>query len=173
MEFEVFYKLLNENIEKSQVADRKGWLTIIYTHNFELLRFKNIFNEASPKVNRFLWMISELGALYPAYLRSQLPALFDLSKNTNFDFKAAFASYWNMVGVPEENEGEAIDLLFKWIASPLENVTIKSRAIFTLHQLVIKYPDLNHEFQAVLNAQLKKYSKDFDKRILKVLHQLN
>jgi len=99
----------------------------------------------------------------------ELPYLMNFCSAVNQDYKTYFASYWLYVGVPFENEGEAIDLLFQFIVSPKTNITTKSRAVLVLFNLTKKYPELKNEFRYSLKDQLNKYSKDFDKRITKIL----
>lgn len=114
-------------------------------------------------------MISDIAILSPNRLLSELPYLLTFCSTINQDYKTYFASYWLYVGVPTENEGEAIDLLFQFIMSPKTNVTVKSRSTLVLFNLSKKYPELKNELRYSLKDQLNKYSKDFDKRITKIL----
>ncbi|MFD1551021.1 hypothetical protein [Putridiphycobacter roseus] len=148
---------------------RKKWATIINENQFSTLDFLPILNEKEQIASRFLWLLSEVGEMYPAILKADLPAWFQQFEKGQVALKHALPTYWKIVGVPLENEGTAIDLLFAVIASNEANVTIKSRAIFVLHNLVQKYPHLKGEFEVCLNAQRNKYSAAFDKGIRKIL----
>ena len=109
----------------------------------------------------------------PGKLFSVLPFLLEFSENNlSFKYKTALASYWLYVGVPPENEGKAIDLLFQILLSNDTNVTIKSRALLVLYKLTRKYPELKGELKLCLVDQLDKHSLSFKKRAAKILNEI-
>ena len=105
---------------------------------------------------RFQWLISDIGTTNPERLINVLPVIFEM-RNEIFmpEFHQAFATWWSICGVPNENEAEAITLLFILIKSSQVNVTIKGRAIKALLPLAENYPELKPELILTLETQLK------------------
>ena len=145
------------------------WAINILEKNIDLKELAELLKYEKEIATKFLWMLSDIGILSPNRLLSELPYLLTLCSTINQDYKTYFASYWLYVGVPPENEGEAIELLFQFIVSPKTNVTVKSRSVLVLFNLTKKYPELKNELRYSLKEQLNKYSKDFDKRVTKIL----
>ena len=86
--------------------------------------------------------------------------------------KRPLPHFGSIVGVPPENEGRAIDLLFQWLLSADTNVTIKSRSLWVLLKLTKKYPELKNELKLCLQDQMDKYTNDFKKRATKILIEI-
>ena len=149
------------------------WATFIIEKNIDLKEPAELLKCEEKIATKFLWMLSDIGILSPNKLLLELPYLLNICNTVNQDYKTSFASFWLYVGVPSENEGEAIDLLFQFLVSPKTNVTVKSRSVLVLFNLTKKHPELKNELRYSLNDQLNKYSKDFDKRAAKILLQLD
>lgn len=165
----VFLEELKSFLPNSSYEQRKKWAIFIIENNVDLKELSVLIKCENKISTKFLWMLSDIAILKPNKLFIDLPYLLKLCNSVNPDYTTSFASFWLYVGVPEENEGEAIDLLFQFLVSPKVNVTIKSRSIFVLLNLSKKYPELKNELSYTLKDQLNKYSKDFDKRVAKVL----
>lgn len=164
-----FLEELKSSLPKSSYEQRNMWAINILEKNIDLKELAELLKYEKEIATKFLWMLSDIGILSPNRLLSELPYLLTLCSTINQDYKTYFASYWLYVGVPPENEGEAIELLFQFIVSPKTNVTVKSRSVLVLFNLTKKYPELKNELRYSLKEQLNKYSKDFDKRITKIL----
>jgi len=167
------YNELKENLQKSTHEQRKAWALIISEKQFSLKPFSKLL-ECKPAVpSRFLWLLSDVGNCDSKLLYNFLPYLLELRKDLgHIKTEASFANLWLIAGVPEENEAQAIDLLFNWLQSSDTNVTTKSRSLFVLFNLANKYPDLKQELKLSLIDQMDKYSSSFQKRASKILHQL-
>lgn len=165
----VFLQELKTSLPKSSYEQRKMWAIYILEKNIDLKELAELLKYEKEIATKFLWMLSDIGILSPNRLLSELSYLLTLCSTINQDYKTYFASYWLYVGVPSENEGEAIDLLFQFIVSPKTNITVKSRSALVLYNLTKKYPELKNELRYSLKGQLNKYSKDFDKRVAKIL----
>ena len=165
----VFLKELKSLLPKSSFEQRKMWATFIIEKNIDLKELTELLNCEKKIATKFLWMLSDIGILSPNKLLTELPYLLNLCNTVNQDYKTSFASFWLYVGVPSENEGEAIDLLFQFLVSPKTNITVKSRSILVLFNLTKKHPELKNELRYSLKDQLNKHSKDFDKRVAKIL----
>ncbi|HMS68164.1 MAG TPA: hypothetical protein PKD18_08495 [Saprospiraceae bacterium] len=164
-----FLEKLKSSLPKSSYDQRKMWAIYILEKNIDLKELAELLKYEKVIATKFLWMLSDIGILSPNRLLSELSYLFTLCSTINQDYKTYFASYWLYVGVPSENEGEAIDLLFQFIVSPKTNITVKSRSALVLFNLTKKYPELKNELRYSLIDQLNKYSKDFDKRVARIL----
>ena len=165
----VFLKELKSLLPKSSFEQRKMWATFIIEKNIDLKELTELLKCEKKIATKFLWMLSDIGILSPNKLLIELPYLLNLCNTVNQDYKTSFASFWLYVGVPLENEGEAIDLLFQFLVSPKTNITVKSRSVLVLFNLTKKHPELKNELRYYLKDQLNKYSKDFDKRVAKIL----
>lgn len=167
-----FYKELKSSLPTSTAEKRKIWATAIIEKNIDIKYLSKLLMCEQKIAIRFLWLLSELGTINPNKLLIELPFLLDLCDDLNPVYKKAFANYWLIVGVPMENEGQAIDLLFQWLLSADTNVTIKSRSILVLFKLTKKYPELKNELKICLQDQMDKHSHDFKKRASKILIEM-
>jgi len=145
------------------------WATTIIEKNLDIKALSELLKCERKIATRFLWLLSEIGELNPNRLFVELPFLLNLCDNLNQDYKTSFANFWLIAGVPSENEGEAIDILFKWLLSTDTNVTIKSRSFLVLFNLTKKYPELKNELKLCLNDQMDKHTNNFKKRAIKIL----
>lgn len=164
-----FYKELAASLAGSSSEQRRIWAAAIVEKNMDIKGFSNLLSCDPKTATRFLWLLSDIGISHPAKLLAALPYLFEVCKQHHRVYLSSFASFWMYVGVPPENEGEAIDLLFQLLVSNETNVTNKSRALFVLFELTKKYPELKNELRAAILDQQDKYSADFKKRAVKIL----
>ncbi|MBL4706223.1 MAG: hypothetical protein JKY54_16975 [Flavobacteriales bacterium] len=168
-----FYQDLEYSLPKSSASDRKIWAAKIIDDNIEVKNLCHLLLCKEDVASRFLWLLGELGEIQPTKLFPALPHLLTLNSGIyHIRTEASFAKFWLLCGIPLENEGVAIDLLFGWIQSPNCNVTTKSRSLFVLFKMTEKYPDLKNELRLCLEEQLHKNTMDFDKRAKKLLAKL-
>lgn len=166
------YNTLKKHLPVSIGADRKTWAELIIANDIDIMELTKLLGCERGVATRFLWLLSDVGEVKPDVLFRALPYLFELSKGGKyFDFTLAFARWWRLTGVPEENEGEAIGLLFEWLSSDV-NVSIKSCVIIVLYELSGKYPELKDELRLCLEDRLGKETKDFNKKLLRMLEKL-
>jgi hypothetical protein len=167
-----FYQELESSLPVSTQAQRTKWATTIIEEDLDIRDLSRLLRCERKIASRFLWLLSDVAILHPPTLMKVLPFLFELSDQLDPVYKLSFASWWHYVGVPPENEGRAIDLLFQWLLSSETNVTTKSRSLWVLAKLTKKYPELKNELKLCLNEQMDKYSKDFEKRAAKILKEM-
>ena len=168
-----FYKELENSLPKSTSDDRKIWASTIIREDLDIKYLSKLVLCKEEVASRFLWLLSEIGEIDSSKLFKELPFLLDLNdKIKHVDTEASFANYWLISGVPIENEAKAIDLMFTWIQSADVNVTAKSRSLFVLFNLTKKYPELKNELKICLEDQMDKNTKDFSKRVKKILNKL-
>ena len=167
------YQELQELLPSSDGNQRKSWAKTIVENDIDLLELSDLLFCEKKIALRFSWLLSDIGMISPKKLRDALPDLLQKSEQVDhFPFVESFATYWQIAGVPESNESQAIDHLFGWIISGDTNTTTKSRSAKTLFQLAQKYPDLKNELSISLKSQIGKYSRDFDKKMLRLLTRL-
>lgn len=164
--------VLQTSLYASNAAQRLEWAKSIEENELDLKFFFQILKGEKKTAVRFMWFLTEVGTLNPKKLLEALPQLLDICEGLDPVFKTSFASYWLIAGVPLEQETKAIDLMFQYALSAQTNVTIKARAILVLYNLMKKYPELKNELKICILDQLDKYSKDFDKRMNKLLIEL-
>lgn len=167
-----FYRNLESGLPKSTEDQRQNWARTIVGQDMDLKQLSGLLRCEKKTATRFLWMLSGIGIISPGKLQEALPFLLEYVEAINPAYLTSFANYWLIAGVPPENEGKAIDLSFEWLMSAETNVTIKSRAVFVLFKLTRKHPELKNELRICLEDQMDKYSKDFKKRAVKVLKDL-
>ncbi|MES2679020.1 MAG: hypothetical protein V4635_04005 [Bacteroidota bacterium] len=167
-----FYRELESQIATSSGEKRKIWANTIIEKDISLKELSGLLKGEHKIASHFLWLISEIGILNPNKLLIELPFLLDLSDSLNPAYKTSLVSFWHYAGVPPENEGKAIDLLFQLLQSADTNVSIKTRCIWVLLKLAKKYPELKNELKVCLYDQNDKHTKDFKKRTVKLLLEL-
>lgn len=167
-----FYKELEFYLPTSTVEKRRIWAASIIENDIEIKNLSKLLECGHKVATRFLWLLAEIGQLNKNRLFIELPYLFELCDNLNPVYQQSFATFWLLTGVPPENEGKAIDLLFKLLLSNNTNVTIKSRAILVLFKLTEKYPELKNELRLCLAEQIDKHSNNFKKRVSKILAEI-
>ena len=168
-----FYRELETSLAASNGGQRKMWATTIIENDIDIKKLSGLLKCEQKIATRFLWLLSDIGILNPDKLLAELPFLLNFCDHLNPVYQASFASFWLYAGVPPENEGRAIDLLFQLLLSKNTGVTIKSRAVFVLLKLTKKYPELKNEFRICLEEQKDKHSNDFRKRAAKILIELH
>lgn len=150
-----------------------AWATRIVNESHDLHQLSTLLLEDYSIATRFSWLLSDVAAVDPGYLFAALPHLFSIREHpTQFNFTTSFATYWQLCGIPEKQEGEAVELLFEWLQTREVNVTTKSRDLKALLPLTEKYPDLKSELKLVLEEVKGLSSKEFEKRANKVLRDL-
>ncbi len=156
------------------MKDRQIWAKQIVDEGIDMKELANIFlfsNEASAL--QFTWLLSDIGNYNRDVLYKILPYLFEKREQTNIkDFKYQFVKYWSIAGIPEENEADAINLLFNWLNNSSTNVSTKTHAMLNLYKLSKKYPDIKNELKTGIETQLNKTSISFSTRAAKILKKL-
>lgn len=173
VKYEELYDELLSALAASSGSDRQAWAKLIVAEKIDIVSLCELLYEDKPIATRFSWLLSDIALTEPKVLYNVLPFLFQLRDKTSIpNFQYSFSKYWNYCSVPEEHEGEAIDLLFKWIEDPNVSVHIKTNSLNALSKILEKYPDLKNELKIVLEDQLDKNSVSFKRMATKVLMAL-
>ncbi len=168
-----FYKELESSLAASTGEKRKIWVTTIIEQDIAIKDLSKLLAGEQKIATRFLWLLSEIGLMSPAKLFSELPFLLDVCDQLNPVYKTSFANFWLIAGIPPEHEARAIDLSFQWLLSADTNVTIKSRSTWVLLKLMKKYPELRNELKLCLEDQMEKHTKEFNKKVKKILLKMD
>ena len=167
------YEELQVSLPESNAADRAKWAKQIIQEDLDVSQLLELATNQKEIASRFLWLLSDIAEVNLQTLQDILPALWALKEHIDPELMPhSFSKYWRLCGPAEEHEGEAIDLLFTWLTDPKRNITVKTNSMLALHQLTEKYPDLKNELRLSLESQLKNFSANFDKKVLRVLSQL-
>jgi hypothetical protein len=168
-----FLNLLLASLPGSSGADRKLWARLIVENNFDIEVLSVCLDQEYKIASRFLWLLSDIGEYNGAFLGKYISFLFEKSQSgTSLNFDTSFAKYWFLAGIPEEHEGIATDLLFKWLNAPDINVSIKFHVLNALFELCQKYPELKEELTASIEDQLTKNKLSFDKKATTILTKI-
>ena len=161
---------------KSDRSDRnrKKWASNIIEQGIPLKDLTEILYAQKPINTRFTWLLGYICELSPSTVFPIITYLFTNRHEIDvLNFNRSLAKMFWLCGIPDEIEGEAADEMFKWMLNPIEQVSVKSYALFALTKLAAKHPDLKNELEWVIKDQLTKNSASFKKRAEKILQQLD
>lgn len=167
--FPAFVEELRQFLPTSTSAQRDVWAQRIVENDWKICDLSCLLQENPKTATRFLWLLTQIGHISPEKLRPELPYLFAVCETIDASYLPSFATFWSVVGVPEEQEGRAVDVLFDVIRNPKTTVTIKSRALSALAKLITKYPELQNEWRSCLEEQQHLHSATYQKRVRKWL----
>ena len=168
----IFYNELQQSLPSATGPQLKAMAAAILKNKVPLESLFPLLKEEAKTATHFLWLLSDIGLQEKSYLFTALPSLLVYIKTCNSKYQANMSNYWRIAGVPIENEGEAIDLLFQFVLSNAVVPSIKVRAFEVLLRLCKKYPDMKQELKICLEAQRERYTVDFGKRVGKMLEGL-
>lgn len=159
------YDELVKELPTSYSSQRDKWAKQIIDNRIDLKLLCELL-KYSPKVAmRFTWLLSDVGIVNPEYLKNYLSYLLKLSnEKLAVDLKPQMVKYWFIAGMPAEDEGEAIDLLFKVLYSHEYKLHFKHSAIKCLLRELKKYPELKEELKIAVEMQLETDTTDNFKR---------
>lgn len=168
-----FRTKLKDSLPNSTGEQRKQWANEIVERNIFLHDLSDLLFDDKSLASRFLWLLSHVGMKSPQILLEFSPFILKHRESIKYKTEASLANYWLIGGVPEDDEGEAIDLLFKWMQSPTVDVGAKYRSIGVLLALCYKYPELKNEFILCLQDQKDKHTKTFRRKVESALSALS
>lgn len=77
------------------------------------------------------------------------------------------------IEIPEEYEGEIIELCFLFLLNQKEAIAIKAFSISVLAKLTLKYPELSNELCVIIEDQMPHQSAAFKSRGKRILNNLS
>lgn len=169
-------ELINQLATELPLSDensRQKWAKTVIGSGVELKSLFPLLEMHDKISSRFLWLLSNIGKQEPNQLQKSLPEFYRYCQIHNKQkFLPSLATFWQIAGVPENQEGIATHLLFQWIQSSELNVSIKSRALEVLFKLVNKHADLKPEFKLCVENQLEKNTEQFRIKASKLLERV-
>ena len=76
------------------------------------------------------------------------------------------------VSIPEEWQGEIMNICFEYVASPAEAIAVKAFSLTVLGNLAKVYPEIIPELKLVIEEQFEGQSPAFKSRAKKILAEL-
>lgn len=147
--------------------------TRIVTENFDLEELIPLVYEPEKVSSRFFWLLSDIAELLPEKLIEIQPKLLALKDKTTYkNIRHSFSRYWNLHGINDSIESEALELLFKWLADSNSTVSVKVHSMHALELMSSFYPEIIGELKATIQEQIGKSTASFDKTANRVLQNL-
>lgn len=169
---EELYNTLQAQLAGSTGAERIAWAKDIVANDC-LKQLLPLLMGDKQTAYRFSWLLSDVGMADPEVLFRELPYMFSIRQQvTAPKFGGQFVKYWRMAGIPEEHEGEAIDIMFQYVMDPKADTHIKTVSLTVLHGLAKKYPELNNEIKLCIEEQINTADVSFQKTAKKILAEL-
>jgi hypothetical protein len=151
-------------------ANRRRWAAYIAENKIELVRIADLIHAERFIAMRFMWMVGGLCETSPETVFPAIPYFFSERQRVQIlNYHSSLARMFQLVGIPADMEGEAVDAMLIWLQSREENVTTKTRALSALQKLGVKYPELNREIRVILESLLGTHTTTFDRKIRKIL----
>lgn len=167
------YEELHAKLATSDGADRRSWGRLIAEHDVDIEELMPLLFAERKTAQRFAWLLSDIGIASAEKLFSVLSYAFEKRHETEIlDFEQQFVKYWRIAGVPWQDKGMAIDLMFALLTGPKVGPHIKSVSAEVLYSLTKEYPDLVNELKLCLEQELDKNTDAFRKKAEGILRKL-
>ncbi|MEZ4805818.1 MAG: hypothetical protein R2852_10125 [Bacteroidia bacterium] len=167
------YNVLLKGLSNGDAAFRIKWAEFCVEHQIKFQELFPLMNQDTRTAKRFMSFVSDCACIDSNYIYTILVELFSFRTQVHtIQIESHFAKFWDLCGLPPENEAEAINLLFDWVKDKNSNESVLTHSLSLLNALRLKYPDLTPEFIGTIESQIGKSYKLFDKKALKILNTL-
>lgn len=167
------YHTLLTQLKQSTGANRTAWAMQIVDDEIDLQELSGLLFEEQSIATRYSWLLSDIGMEQPQKLFDLLPYLFAQRHKTNaLNFAQQMVKYWRIAGIPEEQKGHAIDVMFGWLMDPKESTHIKTVSLDVLAKLLEEYPDLKNELKLCLEQQPEDIDISFKRKVKQIIKTL-
>ena len=157
-------KQLKLELPQSHAETRKHFAQVICEQQIDLNDLLPLAFENETVASRFFWLLSDVGEIDARKLVNFLPKLFSIRDEITYqNIPHSFSRYWNLYGIPEENEAEAIEHLFAWLADSNSKVSVKVHAMRALFKLSKKHEGIRNELVATIHKEIGNSTEQFDK----------
>ncbi|MGB0882653.1 MAG: hypothetical protein ACPGSO_06835 [Vicingaceae bacterium] len=135
------------------------------------------FIEGPVRITQYAaWPMSDVAKKHPHLLFKYYPLLIDLLNlpNKHNAINRNIMRAFQFVEIPEEYEGEILDVSFKLLNSSSEPVAVKAFSMTVIYNLSKKYPEIKQELSASIEALMPNGSAGIKSRggkILKAIQQ--
>lgn len=158
---------------KAQCAKVVNWVAD-KQERFDKL-FTLFLKEEYRVTQRAAWPVSYCVIAHPAFLDKHWKSFVENLKKHNLHdaVKRNSVRLLQHLQVPEQYQGDLMDICFGYLASPKEALAIKVFSMTVLANLAIQYPEIKKELKLIIEDQLPDQSAGFKSRAKKVLKQLD
>jgi len=120
---------------------------------------------------RAAWPMSDIAKKHPKLLFKYYPLLIDLlnQPNKHNAINRNILRAFQFVEIPEEHEGNVLDISFKLLNSTSEPVAVKAFSMTVIYNLTKKYPEIKQELKASIEALIPDGSAGIKSRGGKIL----
>lgn len=170
----ILINTIQQSLKSSTIQERALWIKQIIDEEIDITQLCDLFlYQDRTTALRFSWFLSEIGMYKSTALLAVLPYLFERREQTSIEgFTYSFVKYWRIAGVPQENKGAAINLLFEWLTASNTSVSVKTHAMEVLFGLTKEFPDLTNELITCIEDQLDKTKVSFGIKAKGILETL-
>ena len=126
-----------------------------------------------PLAQRAAWVLRYCAEAHPEWAERHLEALLKNLHNPVHDaVKRNTVRLLEFLPMPERLAGEAIDLLFRWLADPRESVAVRCFSMTSLYNICQHEPDLLEELRLTIEDALPNGSAGIRSRGAKLLRAI-
>lgn len=136
--------------------------------------FMEVFlNSPAPIPERAAWVISMIGDIQPVVFNPFVPQMINLLEKENHQaVERGVMRTLHACNIPEESEGQLLDICFKWLADPQKLVAAKVHAMETAYKLSIQYPELLQELEQVILDGWDRHTVAYQSRGRKIIKRI-
>ena len=165
---------LSISLNQDQSSEnRKRWSAYLIENHIDLREYVDLVLSERKLALRFIWLVGDLCEQNAVYVSPAVPTFYALKDQVKFpNYDRSLAKMFLWCGIPENREGEIIDVLFSWIMNSKVSVATKTNAMLALQKVLNKYPELKQELKLVIEDQLDKNSVSFGTCAKKILLEL-
>lgn len=130
-------------------------------------RFDELFslflNDEYRVVQRSAWPVSYCVEKHPSFISSHLKNLLYKIKEPGMHeaVKRNGTRLLQHIAIPEEYEGEIMDMCFEYLALPQSTIATKVFSLKALGKLALKYPEIIPEIQVIIDEQMPYATQGF------------
>jgi len=124
-------------------------------------------------VQRSAWPLSYCVIAHPEFISRYWRQLIDnlFKPGIHMAVKRNTIRMMEGIGIPEDYEGEMMDLCINYVASPTEAVAVKAHSLTILGKLCRKYPEIIPELKLIIEDQLPHQTPAFKARAKRLLKE--
>lgn len=123
---------------------------------------------------RAAWVLDHLNMQAPSLAEPFYPKFLQILKKTHFSgVRRSLLKIIITAPTVIKEDGELLDLCFKWIVSPDIPIAVRVNSMQYVHDLLPEYPELKNEFRHSLLLALDDQSKGVKARAGKILTNLS
>lgn len=130
-------------------------------------------NDEYRVVQRASWPLNYCVIDHPEFIRNYWRKLLDnlFKPGIHMAVKRNTIRMMEGISIPEEYEGEMMDICINYVASPTEAVAVKAHSLTILGKLSRKYPEIIPELRVIIEDQMSYQTPAFKARAKRLLKE--